>query len=124
MKFRVLDGISVLAKKSLAKSKETVLQSSLWAMVPESACSSLTRFAEASASKNTHLCVRNLSEASSKGSYGDVMSVSRTSVRFHLGGDSCLGGISPVIALKRAVSSGEELTSVLTVLRASAMAER
>ena len=52
------------------------------------------------------------------------MSVYRTRVRFHLGGDSCLGGISPAIALRSAVSSGDVLTYVLTVLSASAMAER
>ena len=56
------------AKKSLAKSNETELQSSLCAMVQDSACSSLTRFAEARASKKTHLCVKIFSEASSSGS--------------------------------------------------------
>lgn len=113
-----------MARKSLAKSKETMLQSSLCAMFPESAWSSLTRLADASAKRKTHLWVKNFSEASSRGSYGAVMSVSRTSVRFHFGGASCLGGISPAIALSRAVSSAEEVTSVLTVLSASAIAER
>lgn len=123
MVFRVLDGTSVLAKKSLAKSKDTELQSSLWAILPDSACSSLTRLAEARARRKTHLCVKNFSEASSSGSYGSVISVSKTSVRFHLGGVGSLGGSSPAIALTSAVSSGEVLTSVLTVFRASAIAD-
>ena len=91
--------------------------------MPDSACNSLTRLAEARASRKAHLCVKNFSEAVSNGSKGCLIRVSRTSVRFHLGGVVSLGGISPDIALIRAVSSGDELTSVLAVLRAKAIAD-
>ena len=37
------------------------------------------------------------------------------SVRFHLADVGCHGGISPDLALRRAESSGEVLTSVFTV---------
>ena len=117
------DGVSVFARKSLASSKETRLQSSLCAIFPDRACSSLTLLADARAIRKTHLCVRNLRGADSSGSYGSLMSVSRTKVRFHLGIVVSLGGISAAIALTRAVSSGELVTSTLSAFRARAIAD-
>ena len=123
MKFRVLDGSSFFARKCLARSKETRLQSSLCAIFPDRTCSSLTLLADARASRKAHLCVRYFKGAVSSGSYGSLMRVSRTSVRFHFGDVVSRGGISNAIALTRAVSSGELVTSVFSVFRLSAMAE-
>ena len=82
----MLDGSSFLARKSFARSKDTRLQSSLCAILPDSACSSLTLLGDANASRKAHLCVRYFKDAASSGSYGSLMKVSRTSVRFHFEG--------------------------------------
>ena len=55
-------GISFFAIK-LSRLNEAMLQSYLCDICPERASSLLTRFAKARASKNTHFCVRYLSEA-------------------------------------------------------------
>ena len=122
--WRTTRGMSVFARKSSAKSKETDDQSSRCRTTDERACSSLTLLADARAMRNTHLWVTNLKSAVSSGSYGDRLREASTSDKSHFGSFGERTGHSPAKDLISAEISLELAMSTPEARRAKVRAER